>query len=89
MRMLCHCAFHFSSTLLLGTDSIQMAKTLWRMPVLRAVAVAKNRVGWPQQEGSTEDIDSPDHRHGRSESDKRRLDFFKRPATPALGWLNF
>lgn len=44
-------------TLLLGTDSIKMAQTLWENAGLRALAVAKAELV-VQQEGTEEDIDS-------------------------------
>lgn len=44
-------------TLLLGTDSIQMAQTLWNNAGLRALAVAKAEIV-VQQDGTEEDIDS-------------------------------
>lgn len=44
-------------TLLLGTDSIEMAKTLWNNASLRAIALAKAEVV-AQQDGSEADIDN-------------------------------
>lgn len=76
-------------TLLLGTDSIQMAKTLWENAGLRAVAVAKAELV-VQQEGSTEDIDSLITDLGDLKVINANWMFTERPATPdALGWLEF
>ena len=76
-------------TLLLGTDSIQMAKTLWENAGLRAVAVAKAELV-VQQEGSTEDIDSLITDLGDLKVINADWIFKERPATPtALGWLEF
>ncbi len=76
-------------TLLLGTDSIQMVKTLWENAGLRAVAVAKAELV-VQQDGSTEDIDSLITDLGDLKVINIGWFYNERPTTPsALGWLEF
>lgn len=76
-------------TLLLGTDSIKMAQTLWENAGLRALAVAKAELV-VQQEGTEEDIDSLIKDLG--ELDVINIGWFltERPAgNQAVDWATF